>query len=89
MVLARIIAYLYRQNPERKILVTTLMEATADLLAKALFEIPEIKEKVCRMYSKFNNEILSFNFDFYVLPEWCIHHKLLKKQYEKDLDRVV
>ena len=40
------------------------MEATADLLAKALFEIPEIKEKVCRMYSNFKTDILKYDFDF-------------------------
>ena len=51
--------------------------------------MPEIKEKVCRIYSKFRNEILSYDFDFYELPEWSIHHKLLKKQYEQDLKTIV
>ena len=62
------------------------MESTADLLAQALFEIPDIKDKVCRMYSEFRNEILNYNFDFFGLPEWSIYQKLLNRQYEQEQD---
>ena len=62
------------------------MESTADLLTQALFEIPDIKDKVCRMYSKFKNEILNYNFDYFGLPEWSVYQKILKRQYEQEQD---
>ena len=51
------------------------MNFTADLVAQALFNLQEIKDKICRVYSTSREDI--FNICIKELPEWSILHKML------------
>ena len=54
------------------------MNYTADLVAKTLFELPDIKDKVSRIYSSFEENI--FNVEIKKLPEWSLIYQMIFKQ---------
>ena len=72
---------MHRQNPDKKILVATSMNLTADLVAEALYKIEEMKNKICRIYSVQREDL--FNQIFEQLPEWSIMYKMLFEDQRK------
>ena len=69
-----------RWHPKKddQILVITSMNYTADLVAKTLFELHEIKDKVSRIYSSSEENI--FNVEIKKLPEWSVIYQMIFKQ---------
>ena len=69
-----------RWHPKKddQILVITSMNYTADLVAKTLFELHDIKDKVSRIYSSFEENI--FNVEIKKLPEWSVIYQMIFKQ---------
>jgi hypothetical protein len=53
------------------------MNYTADLVAQTLFERPDIKNKVSRIYS-FSEENI-FNVKIRKLPEWSVIYQMIFK----------
>jgi len=51
------------------------MNYTADLVAKTLFELPDIKDKVSRIYSSSEENI--FNVEIRKLPEWSVIYQMI------------
>jgi len=51
------------------------MNFTADLVAKALFELEDIKDKVSRIYSASREDI--FNVEIHKLPEWSVIYQMI------------
>ena len=58
------------------------MNLTADLVARALYNVEVIKDKICRVYSTTAEDI--FNINIKELPEWSIIHKMLYDTEELD-----
>ena len=54
------------------------MNYTADLVAKTLFELHKIKDKVSRIYSSSEENI--FNVEIKKLPEWSVIYQMIYKQ---------
>ena len=69
-----------RWHPKKddQILVITSMNYTADLVAKTLFELHKIKDKVSRIYSSSEENI--FNVEIKKLPEWSVIYQMIYKQ---------
>lgn len=81
-VLAGIVANMFMLNPREQILVATSMNLTADLVARALYNVEVIKEKICRVYSTTAEDI--FNVNIKEIPEWSIIYKMLYDTEELD-----
>ena len=58
------------------------MNLTADLVARALYNVEVIKDKICRVYSTTAEDI--FNVYIKELPEWSMTHKMLYDKEELD-----
>ena len=67
----------WHSKEDDQILVITSMNYTADLVAKTLFELPDIKDKVSRIYSSSEENI--FNVEIRKLPEWSVVYQMIFK----------